>query len=56
MSPNQKRLISCTAIENGGRKEWDFAHKMYLESTVAAEKKDLMSAMSCTRQPDILQR
>lgn len=54
LSPNQKRLISCTAIENGGQSEWDFAYKIYLASTVAAEKKDLMSAMSCTKQSAIL--
>lgn len=54
MSPNQRRLISCTAIENGGEEEWNFAKRIYLNSASPAEKKDLLSAMSCTKQPNIL--
>jgi len=54
MSPNLKGLITCTAVENGDREEWEFVNKMYLNSEKASEKKQLLSAMSCTKIPGLL--
>lgn len=46
----------CNAIAAGGVKEWDFAWKMYKNATIASEADKLMSALSCTRQPWLLNR
>lgn len=54
LSPNQKRVITCTAIANGGQAEWDFAYNAYKTSEVNGEKSDLLSAMGCSKDSAIL--
>ena len=34
LSPNQKTVILRTAIENGGKAEWDFAFDQYKSKVV----------------------
>jgi aminopeptidase N len=54
ISPNQLRLVACTAIQNGGEAEWNFAYQKYKASEFAREKSALLSAMGCTREGYLL--
>ena len=46
----------CTAIQEGGIKEWNFAHKLYKESEEENEKFVYLNAMACTRDPGTLSK
>ncbi|KAH9512377.1 hypothetical protein Btru_039352 [Bulinus truncatus] len=54
IDPNLRRTIYCSAIRAGGVKEWNFGLEMYKESDVASEKVNLLSALSCSNEPWIL--
>lgn len=54
--PNLKSVVYCTAIRNGGVKEWDFAWQRYLKTNVASEKDLLLGALGCTRETWLLTR
>ncbi|KAM6950436.1 aminopeptidase Ey-like [Lycodopsis pacificus] len=56
ISPNLKYTVYCSAIAVGGVEEWDFAWSMFKNTTIATEADKLMSALSCTRQPWLLNR
>ena len=56
LSPNQKKTLTCTAIANGGKAEWDFAYEIYLKSEVVNEKQALLSAMGCSKDAAILSK
>jgi len=51
-----RSTVYCTAIQHGGRAEWDFAYRQYRSSNMAAEKDRLLHAMACSRVPWILSR
>jgi aminopeptidase N len=51
-----KTIVYCFGIKTGGVAEWDFAYNLYKTSNVATEKAKLLSAMSCTMEPWILNR
>lgn len=44
------------AVAAGGVDEWDFAWYMYKNATIASEADKLLSALSCTKQPWLLNR
>ncbi|XP_072372595.1 aminopeptidase Q-like [Scyliorhinus torazame] len=55
--PNYIRnVIYCEAIKAGTDKEWNFAWTLYLNHTSMEEDDDLLIAMSCSREPWILNR
>ena len=54
INPNYKRTIICTAIENGGDEEWDFALERYLSTDLSSEKELLLSALGCSTSPEAL--
>uniref|UniRef100_A0A8C3AQD7 Aminopeptidase n=1 Tax=Cyclopterus lumpus TaxID=8103 RepID=A0A8C3AQD7_CYCLU len=56
ISPNLKYTVYCSAIAAGGEKEWDFAWSMFKNATIATEADKLMSALSCTKEPWLLNR
>uniref|UniRef100_G3PPF5 Aminopeptidase n=1 Tax=Gasterosteus aculeatus aculeatus TaxID=481459 RepID=G3PPF5_GASAC len=56
ISPNLKYTVYCSAIAAGGVEEWDFAWSMFRNTTIATEADKLMSALSCTKQPWLLNR
>ncbi|XP_036952022.1 aminopeptidase Ey-like [Acanthopagrus latus] len=56
ISPNLKTTVYCSAIAAGGVDEWDFAWSMYENATIASEADKLMYALSCTKQPWLLNR
>ncbi|KAM7406492.1 hypothetical protein PAMP_000866 [Pampus punctatissimus] len=56
ISPNLKSTVYCSAIAQGGVKEWDFAWSMYKNATIASEADKLMYALSCTKEPWLLNR
>ncbi|XP_041643447.1 aminopeptidase Ey-like isoform X2 [Cheilinus undulatus] len=56
ISPNLKSTVYCSAIAAGGVEEWDFAWSMYKAATIASEADKLMYALSCTKQPWLLNR
>ena len=54
--PNLKSTVYCTAIAFGGVEEWDFAWRMFKNSTLASEAARLRGAMACTKVPWLLNR
>ncbi|KAH9512376.1 hypothetical protein Btru_039351 [Bulinus truncatus] len=54
IDPNLRPVVYCYAIRAGGAQEWNFGLKMYKESDVATEKVNLLSALSCSNEPWIL--
>ncbi|XP_070772420.1 aminopeptidase Ey-like isoform X1 [Enoplosus armatus] len=56
INPNLKSTVYCSAIAAGGVTEWDFAWSMYKNATIASEADKLMYALSCTKQPWLLNR
>lgn len=50
LSPNQKTVILRTAIENGGKAEWDFAFDQYKSKADVA----YLTAMTSTRDSSAL--
>uniref|UniRef100_A0A6A7FVN9 Aminopeptidase N n=1 Tax=Hirondellea gigas TaxID=1518452 RepID=A0A6A7FVN9_9CRUS len=56
VSPNLKSTVFCTAIAEGGEKEWNFGWQQYLDSNVATEKISLLRALGCTKQIWILSK
>ncbi|XP_034039270.1 aminopeptidase N-like [Thalassophryne amazonica] len=56
IQPHLKTTTYCNAIAFGGVKEWDFAWKMFKNTTVAPELSRLRKAMACTKTPWLLHR
>ncbi|TSL68185.1 Aminopeptidase N [Bagarius yarrelli] len=54
--PNLRSTVYCNAIAAGGVEEWDFCWEMFKKATIAAEAVKLRSALSCTKQPWLLNR
>ncbi|KAM6937865.1 alanyl (membrane) aminopeptidase-like b [Xenentodon cancila] len=54
--PNLRSVIYCEAVAAGGKKEWEFAWKMYQRSTDTSEKDQLRRALSCTKETWLLNR
>ncbi len=46
----------CTAIREGGEKEWNFASARYSKETDANQRNTLQSAMACTRLPWLISK
>lgn len=53
---DMKATVYCNAISNGGDEEWDFGWDRFLASNVATEKRDLLGALSCTKEIWLLNR
>uniref|UniRef100_A0AAY4BEN2 Aminopeptidase n=1 Tax=Denticeps clupeoides TaxID=299321 RepID=A0AAY4BEN2_9TELE len=53
---NLKSVVYCNAIAGGGEEEWDFGWRMFSNTTNAAEADKLMYALSCTKEPWLLNR
>ncbi|XP_029001190.1 aminopeptidase Ey-like [Betta splendens] len=56
ISPNLRSTVYCSAIAAGGEEQWDFAWSTYQNATIASEAEKLMGALSCTREPWLLNR
>ncbi|XP_060551724.1 aminopeptidase N-like isoform X2 [Ruditapes philippinarum] len=56
IEPELKSTIYCTALREGGEKEWEFLFQKYMTATVQAEKSRLLSTLSCTRKTWILNK
>lgn len=56
ISPNLQRVVTCAGVANGGDDEWNFAYQRYLLTNSANEKETLLKAMSCSRNPETLDR
>ncbi|XP_023669966.2 aminopeptidase N-like [Paramormyrops kingsleyae] len=54
--PNLRGAVYCSAIEAGGRQEWDFGWKMFQNASVAAEADKLRFSLSCTKDQSLLKR
>ncbi|XP_031153699.1 aminopeptidase N-like isoform X2 [Sander lucioperca] len=54
--PNLRSTVYCNAIAAGDAKEWEFAWKEFLNTTIASEAEKLRSALACTNQPWLLNR
>lgn len=46
----------CTAVRNGGEKEWSFLWKQYQKSNIATEKSTILRSLGCTREIWLLSR
>uniref|UniRef100_A0A3Q0RHZ3 Aminopeptidase n=1 Tax=Amphilophus citrinellus TaxID=61819 RepID=A0A3Q0RHZ3_AMPCI len=56
ISANLRSTVYCNAIAEGGVVEWDFAWSMYKNATIASEANKLLRALSCTKEPWLLNR
>ncbi|XP_027871824.1 aminopeptidase Ey-like isoform X1 [Xiphophorus couchianus] len=56
INANLKSTVYCNAIAAGGKAEWDFAWEMHRNTTIASEAEKLMLALSCTKEPWLLNR
>ncbi|KAM7413857.1 hypothetical protein PAMA_018921 [Pampus argenteus] len=54
--PNIRSTVYCNAIAQGGAEEWDFAWSKFRSATIAIEADKLRYALSCTKQPWLLNR
>uniref|UniRef100_A0A3Q4GV45 Aminopeptidase n=1 Tax=Neolamprologus brichardi TaxID=32507 RepID=A0A3Q4GV45_NEOBR len=54
--PNLRSTVYCNAIAAGGEKEWDFAWSQFKNGSTAIESDKLRYALSCTKQPWLLNR
>ncbi|XP_071775463.1 aminopeptidase N isoform X2 [Centroberyx gerrardi] len=54
--PNLRSTVYCNAIAAGGAEEWDFAWLQFKSAAIAIEADKLRSALSCTKQPWLLNR
>lgn len=51
-----RSVVYCTAIRNGGDREWQFLWNRYTKSNVGTEKTLILSALGCSREIWLLQR
>ncbi|XP_059207862.1 aminopeptidase N-like [Centropristis striata] len=54
--PNLKSTVYCRGVAFGGVEEWDFAWRMFKNSTLASEASRLRGALACTKTPWLLNR
>ncbi|XP_022612028.1 aminopeptidase N-like [Seriola dumerili] len=54
--PNLRSTVYCSAIAAGGAPEWEFAWSHFKNATIASEADKLRYALSCTKQPWLLNR
>ncbi|KAF7654812.1 hypothetical protein LDENG_00064510 [Lucifuga dentata] len=54
--PNLRSAVYCSSLAAGGAAEWDFGWSQFKNATVASEASKLLSALSCTNDPDLLKR
>uniref|UniRef100_A0A669BWU9 Aminopeptidase n=1 Tax=Oreochromis niloticus TaxID=8128 RepID=A0A669BWU9_ORENI len=54
--PNLRSAVYCNAIAAGGEKEWDFAWSQFKNANIAIESDKLRYALSCTKEPWLLNR
>uniref|UniRef100_A0A8C5M350 Aminopeptidase n=1 Tax=Leptobrachium leishanense TaxID=445787 RepID=A0A8C5M350_9ANUR len=54
--PNLRSTIYCTAVAHGRAMEWDFVWEKFSTSNNAQESDKLRSALSCSREPWVLNR
>lgn len=54
--PNLHNVVYCTGLKHGGKTEWDFLWKKYLDSHLSSEAIILLNALGCSKDPDILRR
>lgn len=56
ISPNLKSIVYCNAIRYGAADEWDFAWEQYKKTNTASEKRQFLTALTCSKEPWILNR
>ncbi|XP_066967140.1 aminopeptidase N-like [Macrobrachium rosenbergii] len=56
LDSSHMKLVCCTAIAHGGPEEWEFAWQQYKEIDVAAQKDNLIKALSCNQDLTIKDR
>ncbi|NXV17294.1 AMPN Aminopeptidase, partial [Cepphus grylle] len=54
--PNLRSSIYCSVVATGGEEAWDFIWDRFREATVVSEADKLRTALSCSREPWILNR
>lgn len=56
IDPDLRPTVYCTAVAEGGSKEWQFMFDMYMKETVVTEKVVLSKALACTRETWLLSK
>uniref|UniRef100_A0A3B3Q832 Aminopeptidase n=1 Tax=Paramormyrops kingsleyae TaxID=1676925 RepID=A0A3B3Q832_9TELE len=54
--PNLRSTVYCSAIAEGGDKEWNFGWEMFQNASIASEAEKLRAALACTKYPWLLNR
>ena len=56
ISPNLKTVIYLAGIKYGSEEDWEMMWDAYLKETDASEKRKLISALSTTKDSNLLSR
>ena len=56
IKPDMKDVIYCNGIRNGGVEEWNFLYQKYKTANVASEAARILDALTCSKEPWILNR
>ncbi|XP_046350408.2 aminopeptidase Ey-like [Haliotis rufescens] len=54
--PDLRSTLYCTAVRHGSQAHWQFVYERYHTEQTSSEKDRLRQALSCTREPWLLQR
>lgn len=54
VQPNIRVPVYCAAIRQGTKEDFDFLWTKYLETNVAAEQINILSALGCAKIPELV--
>lgn len=53
---NLRSVVYCTAIEQGGARDWQFLWQRYLSNTVVTDKAAIIAALGCSKNTRTLNK
>lgn len=53
---NLRFLVYSIGVQEGGGEEWSQVFNKYLTTHIASDKSILLDSLSCTRNPQMIQR
>ncbi|XP_043934238.1 aminopeptidase Ey-like [Protopterus annectens] len=54
--PSLRVVVYCYGIASGGEEEWEFAWRMFKNTSIGLEADKLRAVLSCTKEPGLLNR
>lgn len=53
---NLKSVVYSTAIKYGAQDDWDFLWNQYLHTSVVSEQVEIINALACSQDPQMLEQ